>query len=741
VNTHLSRRSVLELAGGLVLSCSPVGKVAAIENLLGQARSTGPEQVDSWLSVGTDGTVTAFTGKIDMGTGIATAFAQIIADELDVDFDRVNVVMGDTARTPDQAKSTASQSIVTGAQPLKVAAAEARATLLRLAAQRWGVPAADLRTRRGAVHKSGPLASSISYAELLTNGLFSVELQIDRQTPWGPLLKIKAPFKAVAEYSVVGTSIPRTDVPAKVAGTFEFVQNVRIPDMLHGRVVRPPAIGARLVNVDETSVRGIGSVRVVRRNDFLGVVAEREEDAIEASMRLKAEWTTTAATLPNRGDLYEALRRARVVSEIKGPATGNVDAELGGARFRVKADYDFPFQCHGMIGPSCAVADVRGDQATIWSGSQWPQGDRSDLAKMLGLPFEKVRLVWHEASGSYGRLGCDDAAADAAVLSQAVGRPVRVQWTRQDEHGWEPVSPAMTMTLECGADESGRIVALDYVQYSSSHATGEKGNHLAWRLLGTAPGHGRMSGDATRFWYGTRSARLRNVFVEPWLRAIYLRAPGGQQSIFAYESIVDELAVAAGIDPLEFRLRNVADDRDRAVLQTVARLSNWRPRDAAARSSRPAVATGRGVAMARYGAGESRLAAVADVDVETAIGKISVKNVFMALDIGLIINPDGVLNQAEGGLLQGISRTIHEQVTFDNEKITSVDWAGYPILRFSELPDVKIELLRRSGLPASAVGEVGNVVATAVIANALFDAVGKRFRRVPFVPEVVKAAL
>jgi CO/xanthine dehydrogenase Mo-binding subunit len=740
MNMQLSRRHLLQAAGGLVVSFSMTGKLAAIESLTGPVRATKVGSVDSWLSIAADGSVTAFTGKIDMGTGVRTAFAQIVAEELDVPLARVSLVMGDTARTPDQGKSTASQNIVTGVQPLKVAAAEARASLVKLAAERMGVPANTLTAVNGMVRPVSTSTGGIAYADLLKDKLFSIDLEVDKETPWGPLLKVKSPLKPVDKYTIVGKPIHREDVPPKVTGTLEYVHNVRVPGMLHGRTIRPPAIGAKLVSVDDGAVRSMKDVRVVRRADFLGVVAEREEDAIRAAGLVKATWTQSA-TLPEQRDLYRSLRAARVVEDQKGKPSGDVDAGLAKAKFRVKADYDFAFQLHAMIGPSCAVADVRKDEAVIWSGSQWPQGDRSDVAKMLGLPLEKVQVIWREASGSYGRLGCDDAAADAAIMSQVVGKPVRVQWMREEEHGLEPLSPAVSMSVECAADENGKLTAFDYTQYSASHATGEKGNHLAWRLIGTAPGYKRMSGGAANFYYNIANARSRNVFVEPWFRAIYLRAPGGQQSIFAYESIIDELAFAAGIDPLEFRLRNAADDRDRAVLEAARKISDWRPGSSGSRGSKDAVLTGRGVAMARYGAGESRVASVADVEVERASGKVRVKRIFLALDVGLIVNPDGLLNQAEGGLVQGISRSIHEQVMFDREKVTSVDWMGYPILRFSELPDVKVELISRPDQPSSAVGEVGNIATTAVIANALFDALGKRIRHVPFAPEVVKTLL
>lgn len=494
---------------------------------------------------------------------------------------QVRVVMGDTRLTPDQGKTTASLNVVRGSQPVRVAAAEARAALIALAAEKLGIAAADLRTEDGFIRPKSAAGGGISYADLIGDRNFSVTLEVAGRTTEdvsrGIMLKQKTPLKASKDYKVVGTSVPRFDIPAKVAGTFEYVHNVRVPGMLHGRVVRPPAIGAKLLSVAGDSVAGIAGAQIVRRNDFLGVVAPCEEDAIRAALALQAEWSASAR-LPDFNNIYQDLPKLAVVSDELGYNQGDIAAGLAKGRTRLKATYDFPFQDHAMIGPSCAIADVNSERAIIWSGSQWPQGDRSAIARMLGLPVEQVQLIWREASGSYGRLGCDDAAADAAVMSQIVGKPVRVQWMRDDEHGWEPLSPAMTMIIEGAADGNGRVTAFDYVQYSPSHSMGEKGNHLAWHLIGGAPGWGRKSGAAANLWYDIEAKRARNIYVEPWLRGIYLRSPGGTQSIFAYESFMDELAAAAAIDPLEFRLNNTLDAHDRDVLRAAASLSGWQAR-------------------------------------------------------------------------------------------------------------------------------------------------------------------
>src|SRR5881409_2094836 len=455
------------------------------------AKPVIPEELDSWLAIGRDGKVTVFTGRIDMGTGIETAFGQLISDELDVPFESVKIVMGDTDLTPDQGKSTASSNVSLGAQPLRVAAAEARRALLKMAADRFRVSVDELDVADGIVRVRKVPSKRISYAELIGGRRFRTRL--DQGTVGGvsqaltagvtaqPVGSSALHLKGPGELRLVGKSIPRVDVPAKVTGSFRYVHNVRVPMMLHGRVIRPPKIGSTLVSIDESSLSGVaGLVKIVRKGNFLGVVAEREEQAIEAARLLKVEWTG-GRTLPDYEYLHQSVRGDKLVKSDFVMNSGNVDSALAGAAKVLEATYTYPVQLHAMLGPSCAVADVRDRRATVWSGSQWIQGDRRNLARMLGIPLERVRIIWAEASGSYGRLGCDDAAADAALLSQSVGRPVRVQWMRHDEHGWEPMSPAMTMDVRAGLDAQGRVTAFDFQQWSQSHSRGESGNSLAWR--------------------------------------------------------------------------------------------------------------------------------------------------------------------------------------------------------------------------------------------------------------------
>lgn len=701
-------------------------------------RSTDPRAAASWVEVDRDGTVTAYSGKIDMGTGVRTAYAQIVAEELDVPIDAVRVILGDTGATPDQGKSTASAGVMLGGQPLKVAASETRAALLDRAADRLQTRTANLDVNEGVVFDRMRPDRRVGYGELIGNVPLVIEVGIAGESVWGPQLGGRSIPKTPSEYRYVGTSVFRAVVADHVAGTFEYVHDVRVPGMLHGRVVRPPCYVARLLSVDEASIAHLPGVQVVRRVDFLGVVAEREEVAVEAALRLTAEWAVEQPLYEERRQ-FEALRIEEQIDEQVNFATGDVETALANSARRTGADFHVACQLHGMLGPSCAVADVRPDGATIWSGSQWPQGDRADLAQMLGLPVEAVRVVWREAAGSYGRLGCDDAAADAALMSQIVERPVRVQWSRADENGWEPVSPAETISVHASLDDEGRIAAFDYRQWSSSHSTAERGNHVAWRLIGGAPGYDRLTGNIYSLEYEVPNTRGRSVFVVPTLQTIYLRGPGGFQSHFATESLMDELALLANQDPVAFRLRHLPE-RDREVLTTVARLADWMPKNGGHKpAASKGVLRGRGVAYARYGLSPSYIAMVADVAVDAETGRVEVERVFVAQDCGLIVNPDGVLNQVQGNVVHAVSRALKEEVHYSRARITTLDWARYGLLRFTEVPEIRVELLQRLDHPPSVAGEIATMPAAAAIANAIFDATGKRLRTAPFVPERVRS--
>ena len=704
-------------------------------------KPVNPEELDSWLSIGRDGKVTVYTGRIDMGTGIETAFGQIIADELDVPFESVKMVMGDTELTPDQGKSTASSNIGQGAPPLRIAAAEARRALLKMAADRFRVSVEDLDVADGIVRVRKASSKRISYGELIGGRRFRTRL--DQKVDGGlsqPVASRGLRLKAPGELRLVGTSVPRVDVPAKVTASFRYVHNVRVPSMLHGRVIRPPRIGSSLVSVDESSVSGVpGFVKVVRKGNFLGVVAEREEHAITAARVLKLDWTG-GRTLPDYPDLYHAVRDSKLIKTDVVTNSGDVDSALAGAAKVFQSTYTYPVQLHGMLGPSCAVADVRDGRATIWSGSQWIQGDRRNLAGMLGIPLDSVRLIWVEASGSYGRLGCDDAAADAALLSQAVGRPVRVQWMRHDEHGWEPMSPAMTMDIRAGVDADGRITAFEFQQWSQSHSRGESGNFVAWRLAGGNPDWERLSGGAYPPSYEFPNTRVSGHFVEELFRSIYLRAPGRIQDNFAIESFLDEIAAHQQTDPVEFRREYLKDAMALQVLNAAVQKAGWQSRPSPRPNTGQSVVSGRGMSFGEHGP-EKRAAIVADVEVDRTSGRVRVSRIVIATACGRIINPQGLRHQIQGAVLQGISRTLFEAVKFDRSHVTSLDWRSYPVLTFADVPDIETVLVDQPGVEPSGAGELATVPVAAALCNAIFDATGVRLRQLPFTPERVKSAL
>jgi nicotinate dehydrogenase subunit B len=717
---------------------------------ISSAKPVNPEELDSWLSIGRDGKVTVYSGRIDMGTGIETAFGQLVADELDVAFESVKIVMGDTELTPDQGKSTASSNVSIGAPPLRIAAAEARRTLLKMAADGLKVSVNELDVMDGVIRVRVNPSKRISYAELIGGRRFRKTL--DQGSIGGASLALTAgvatqpvgskglQLKRPDELRLVGKSIPRVDVPAKVTGSFRYVHNVRVPSMLHGRVIRPPKIGSSLSRIDESSMSGVaGLVKIVRKGNFLGVVAEREEHAIEATRLLKVEWRG-GRTLPADQDLYQTVRSDKLIKTDVVTNSGNVDAALASAAKILEATYTYPVQLHGMLGPSCAVADVRDGHATIWSGSQWIQGDRRNLAKMLGLPLENVHLIWAEASGSYGRLGCDDAAADAALLSQAVGRPVRIQWMRHDEHGWEPMSPAMTMDIRAGLDRQGRITAFDFQQWSQSHSRGESGNSVAWRLAGGNPDWDRLSGGPYPPSYEFPNTRMLGHFVEELFRSIYLRAPGRIQGNFAIESFLDEIAADQRMDPVEFRRHYLKDTMALQVLDAAVQKAGWQSRPSPRPNAGESVVSGRGISFGEHGP-EKRAVIVTDVEVDRTSGRIRVARVVIATACGRVINPQGLRHQIQGAVLQGISRTLFEAVKFDRSHVTSLDWRSYPVLTFADVPDIDTVLVDQRDIEPSGAGELATIPVAAALSNAVFDATGVRLRQIPFTPERVKSAL
>lgn len=730
--TNLSRRSFLANAGALVVSFSISGRPDA-RNLASPFPAEVEKALDAWIAISADSRVTIYTGKVDLGTGTETALAQVAAEELDLRMDQVSVVQGDTAVTPDQGPTWGSLTIPRSAAEVRAAAATARARLIDLAASAFGEPATQLTIEAGVIR--APSGRSASYGDLLRGRRFDIE--VNRS----------APTKAREAYRLVGTSVPRVDIPAKVTGEFEFVHDVRVPGMLHGRTISPPRLGSRLVEINEGAAMAIaGVIRVVRQQNFAGVVARSEWAAIKAVQALSPRWEG-GMPLPTAGTVIEGLRATTPTTTTQLAAAGNPDDALANALHRVSANFDMPFQTHGSIGPSCAVADVRPDGVTVWSASQAPHWLRGALADLLGLPDAQVRVIYVEGAGCYGRNGHEDATGDAILLSQAVGAPVRVQWTRSQEHGAAPMGPAHSVTVQAGLDQTGRIISW----VSGGWTTDVMQTFPPVAMSGfSAAGFPQFQSTFAGFTHGNQqpgyvipNQRVLAHRIDRFpVRVSWIRGPGRILNTFAVESVVDELAEAAGVDQVAFRLAHAPDARARAVIERVAALAQWQPRNgrrAPPDGSRP-VLRGRGVAYCRYSNSSSYVAMIADVAIERRTGRVHVEHVFVSHDCGQMVNPDGVLNQVQGQIVQTTSRALYEEMGFDGSHVTTVDWASYPILRFSDAPNMTVDLVV-SNEPPLGVAEPASAPVIAVIANAIADATGTRLRRIPFNAERVRRAI
>jgi CO/xanthine dehydrogenase Mo-binding subunit len=720
--SDLSRRDFLMQAGIIVVGFR-FGSASRVAALAGAAPAAS--RLDSWLAVGVDGRVTVFCGKVELGTGVSTALRQIVAEELDAPFERIAWVQGDSDRTVDQGSTVGSQTVKRGGAQLRQAAAEARSVLLQLGSSRLGAPVDALVIENGVIAVRGAADRRATFGELIGGKRFERDVT-GKATPKRP-----------SEYRIVGTPVKRVELPAKMTGRHQYVHDVRVDGMLHGRVVRPTAIGAKVESVDEGALSGIPGARLVRKGDFIGVVADREEDAIRAAKNLKVTWTS-ASTLPSPDDLYKTLKTIPATDRSTADA-GDVPAALARAAKSLKAEYRWPFQMHASIGPSCAVADVKADRATIYSSTQGAHALKGAIAGLLGMPADGVHVIWIEGSGCYGHNGSDDAAADAALLSQAAGRPVRVQWSRADEHAWEPKGVAMVMEVAGGIDDRGRIVGWDYNVWTPTHssrpnAQAGAASFVAGQLAGATPvSRGSLGGERNaKHTYDVPSTRVTaHLLQSAPLRVSSFRGLGSPQNSFANESFMDELAFAAGADPVEFRRRHLTDPRAIAVLDAVATLAKWEPRPRTGHPDSSPVKKGRGVGYTQYEGTEAYVAAIVDVEVD-AQNAIRVRRAYVAHDCGLIVNPDGLRNQIEGNVIQAISRTLKESVKFDRSRVTSVDWRSYPILTFAEVPEsIDITLIDHPELASVGAGEASTSPIPGAIANAIFDATGKRLREVP----------
>ncbi len=696
-------------------------------------------EFETFIKVTAEGLVTAFSGHVDLGTGIQTALAQIVAEELDVSFARVIVVLGDTSSTPDQGATIASETIQVSAVPLRKAAAQARRFLVARAAERLELRLDDLVIEDGLIRGHN---RSITFGELIGDETIRLQLDDDVQV------------KSVESYTIVGQSVPRVDLPAKATGEVVFIHDMRVPRMLHGRVVRPPYagvdagefVGTSLLEIDESSVNDIsGLVAVVRIGDFVGIVAEREENAAKAAAQLKVKWKPVP-TLPDLKKIETALRanpsQPRTLIE-----KGDVDDALSRAAKPMSRTYRWPYQMHASIGPSCAVADFQPGHVRVWSGTQNPHILRGDLALLLKIPESEIEVIRMEAAGCYGRNCADDVSADAVLLSRGVGRPVRVQLTREQEHTWEPKGTAQLMDIKGGLNDDGSVAAYDFAtRYPSNNAP-----TLALLLTGTIAPLAAVSdmGDRTAIPpYDYDNLRVTAHDMPPIVRASWLRGVSALPNTFAHESYIDELATEAGVDPIEFRLRYLKDKRAIDLVNAVAERAGWKPRPV--RQQRDAegdIVHGRGFAYALYvhskfpGYAAAWSAWIADVAVNKKTGDVGVTRVVAGQDCGLMINPDGVRHQIEGNVIQSTSRALMEEVSFDGNRVTSREWGTYPIIKFPEIPKIDVLMVPRQDQPPLGVGESASVPSAAAIANAIFDATGVRFREPPFTPERILAGL
>jgi CO/xanthine dehydrogenase Mo-binding subunit len=767
-----TRRDFLKQSGMLVVSVSAIPLAQADPGRASAQSSNGPgpypdldfRQLDSWIVIRQDNTATFYVGKTDLGQGTGTAFRQLMSDELDMPYQRTSLVMGTTDVTVDQGGSGGSDALQTDAWPARRVAAEARRVLLELGAARLGVPVERLTASEGAVVVAAEPSRRVTYGELIGGRRFNVTLtgnNINAVTG-------TAPLKPVQQLKMTGQSPPRYDVPPKVDGSLTWAVDVKLPGMVHARNVKPPVAGATVVSIDESSVRDIpGFVQVVRKGNYVAVVCEREEQAIRAARQLKAEWRKPAtAPFPASEELFSYIRRATPTSSTPPAVTGNPDAAFAAAARVVEAEYEVPFQGHTSIGPAHATADPSNGQMTIYSNDMKSYGLRDGVANFLQMPRDRVRVVWMEGPQGYGRTAADDAGFEAAFLAKEIGRPVRIQWMRDEETAWDTKGPAFAITLRGALDGQGNLTALDYDARAVDY------NHLGYnepdtvliaQLTGVrraTPARGSAALPSEMYAIPNRRMATHVVSLplvwETPLRTGNLRDPNGPQVTFAAESFIDELAAAAKADPIEFRLRlltaSAVEDsgfkraRSIATIKAAAEAYGWDARPSPKTRTSGDILTGRGCAYSFRS--QTVVAQIAEVEVNRRTGHVWVKRIVCAHDCGLVINPEALRRTLEGGTLYALSRALHEEVRFDTEKVTSVDWVSHPTLTHADTPE-RIDVVIVNGdpnqdrpdLPHYGAGEAVCKPLIAAVANAIHDATGVRLRRVPFRDARVLAAL
>jgi len=751
-NPSLSRRSVLQSTGALVLAVTFGDTVDA----LAQTAAAGkpallPTELDSWISLAPNGSVTLFFGKVDLGQGADIAMAQIVAEEMDLPLASISVVQGDSRLTCNQGGASGSTAIRMAGAAFRTAGAEARHVLLIRAAEKLGAPIENLVVNDGVVSVAGNTAKTISYAQLLSDGYFRTNLGWNKQYGNNLTLTGQAKPKSPDQYKIVGKPAARLDVPGRVLGTSPFVMDMRVKGMMHGRVIRPPAAGAVPVSVDPASIASIAGAQIVHKGDFIGVVADKEWNAVQAAQKLKVTWSNPPDAFPEMESLYDTLRQRPVEKAQTVTDKGKVDDVFAGAAHIVEGEYEWPFQSHACMGGACVLADVRADGATVWTGTQKPHFAAQGVAAITGLKPESVHAIWVVGPGSYGRNDAGDAALDAAVLSQAVGRPVRVQYSREQGTAWDPKGPPSVHKMRAALDANGKVIAwemkirgLSRLDVSPTEA--KPGDTLAGQLLGFERANDPNFGSPEET-YVFPNKRIAWETIAPFLakasplRTAHLRDPVGPQNHFASESFIDEVAAAAKADPVQFRLEHLTEERDVAVIKAVAERVKWKTGPAGTRrGAKGEWVTGQGIAYA--GRSGVLMAMVADVEVNPKTGDMRVPRITVAHDCGLIINPQTLRNVIEGNVVQGLSRAIHEEVQFDTRKVTSVDWMSYPILDISEAPEIiDIVYINRPHENPGGAGEAAIRLVAASVNNAIFEATGRRIRRAPLTKERLRQLL
>jgi len=755
-STTFSRRSLLRAGGALVVS---IGAPITLDT----ARAAGdaiaasvkpplmPDQLSSYIAVNADGTISAFFGKMDMGQGLFVAVGQIVAEELDVPFKSVKVFMGDTASSVNQGGASGSTGLQQGGKQMRVAAAEARRVLVEMAADKLGIPADELTVTDGIVHAKSDATKSVSYADLIGGRYFNVQLDWNKKYGNPLYAPGKAQPKDPKEHKIVGQPIRREDIAPKVFAQENFCTDIKVPGMVHARMIRPTVAGAVPVKVDEASIKDIPTATVVWDKGFLGVVADREWDAIKASQQLNVEWSAAAPPFPSQAALYDHIRSASPRKrEVEPKEAGNVDDAFKTAARVIEAEYEWPFQSHSSMGPACSLVEIKDGHVTCWSGTQKSHFVRAGIAAILNMPEDNVHVIWTPGPGSYGRNDADDAAMDAAVLAKAVGKPVRLQYMRNQGTGWDPKGPASIHKARVALDAQGNVIAYDFLSKGFSRVDVDTNGSKPYdTLAGQTLGVDLKSGDGFGVpaeSYAFANKRTAWETIAPLLdrasplRSSHLRDPVGPQIHFASESFMDEVAAALNMDAIAFRLRYIKDARDAAVIKAAAEKAGWQTRPSPHKGQTGDKVSGRGIAYAQRNG--TRVAMIAEVDVDRRNGKIHVRKFTVAHDCGQIINPDGIRMTVEGNIVQGVSRTLWEEVKFSQKNVTSVDWMTYPILDITETPEeIDVVLINHPEIAPSGAGEPSSRPVAAAIANAIFDATGVRIRRVPFSPDHVKAAL